>query len=154
MIRFASPEAIALVKENYSPMTENFKVVVSPKHAQIFFQVLQQNQNLFVASEASDPGYSHPDASHISLANFPIGWGLWRDVSGWLVEMFGRTFAYQSSLNICKNVCLRKKNPLRIRKELLKHLESICVFLKSIIQEPRPNLNFGGYPRIRVLVCD
>lgn len=37
-------------------MTENVKVVVSLKHPKILFQVLQQNQHLFVASEASVPG--------------------------------------------------------------------------------------------------
>lgn len=37
-------------------MTENLKVVVSLKHPKILFQVLQQNQHLFVASEASVAG--------------------------------------------------------------------------------------------------
>lgn len=86
-------------------MIENSKVVAFPGPARVFFQVLQQNQHLFVGSAANVPAsIPHPVASHISLANFPIGWGLWRDFSGWLVEMFGRTFAYQSSLNICKKM--------------------------------------------------
>ena len=37
-------------------MTENFKGVVSLKHPQVFFQVLQQNSHLFVAREARIPG--------------------------------------------------------------------------------------------------
>lgn len=37
-------------------MTENFEVVVSLQHPKVLFQVLQQNQHLFVASEASVPG--------------------------------------------------------------------------------------------------
>lgn len=37
-------------------MIENFEVVVSLKHPKILFQVLQQSQHLFVASEASVPG--------------------------------------------------------------------------------------------------
>lgn len=81
-------------------------------------------KSTFVCGQWSQGSWqdSHPVASRISLANFPIGWGLWRNFSGWLVEMFGRTFAYQSSLDICKKKKKRKKifegkmNPLRIRK--------------------------------------
>lgn len=47
-----SPEAIASIKENDCPMTENFQGVVSLKQP----QVLQQNPHLFVASEARVPG--------------------------------------------------------------------------------------------------
>jgi hypothetical protein len=66
-------------------MTETVKAVVSQRHLKVLFQVLQQNQHLFVGSEASGGcQYSYRWLLIFPLQTFPlVGVCAEISVAGW-----------------------------------------------------------------------
>lgn len=131
---------IASVREHWSCGTEDVKVVDSPRHEEILFQVLPQQQHLFVGREAGGDCQYTPSSYQPSFPckAFPL-LGVYAVISRGRGE------------NICiskqpkylqKMFAWEKKNLLSFRKWLLKQLLKHLWFLKVCYSWTVPNLNF------------
>lgn len=117
-----------------APEPRMVKAVVHPDTGRFLSQVLPQRQHLFVGREAWENASVAIQLPPVSLAKFPIAWGLCSDFREPGGKSWGNLFV-EAAFKKKKCLLQKKRTHLWLGSNCFNIVKSVCDFLKSVTLE-------------------